>query len=231
MRVCHTKTERLIWSSTPSISTHGGLRQKLHDAIRARKCIRCMNTGHLRSACTEAPKSWEADFNQGKAAFWGPKLQQAWPQWSLNPSTVPTTEYHLNLLVVTDSNHQIALDTCSEVSLGQSNVLSDLRLAQKRTFIEGIGGIKILEMEGDILLAGKRKITVFAVESSDLPPDTPILLGVPHLRALAVSLDFALLHSHCEIEEAMKFGRPPPFPWWVSVAPKTRLGVCFCTLL
>ena len=98
----------------------GGLRQKLHDAIRARKCIRCMNTGHLRSACTEAPKSWEADFNQGKAAFWGPKLPQARPQWSLNPSTVPNTEYHLNLLVVTDSERQIALDTCSEVSLGQS---------------------------------------------------------------------------------------------------------------
>ncbi len=109
-----------------------GLRQKLHDAIRARKCIRCMNTGHLRSACTEAPKSWEADFNQGKAAFWGPKLQQARPQWSLNPSTVPTTEYHLNLLVVTDSNRQIALDTYSEVSLGQSNFLSDLRLANKK---------------------------------------------------------------------------------------------------
>ncbi len=70
----------------------GGLRQRLHDAIRARKCIRCMNTGHLRSTCPEPPKSWEEDFNKGRAAFWGPKLQQSRPQWSLNPSTVPTTE-------------------------------------------------------------------------------------------------------------------------------------------
>ena len=66
-------------------------------------------------------------------------------------------------------------------------------------------------MEGDILLAGTKKITVFAVESTDLPPDTPILLGVPHLRALSVSLDFALLHPHCEIKEAMKFGCLSPF--------------------
>ena len=36
----------------------GGLRQKLHEAIRARKCIRCMAAGHLRSACPEPPKSW-----------------------------------------------------------------------------------------------------------------------------------------------------------------------------
>ncbi len=58
----------------------GGLRQKLHDAIRARKCIRCMAVGHLRSSCPEPPKSWEADFNQGRAAFWGPKPKQSRPQ-------------------------------------------------------------------------------------------------------------------------------------------------------
>jgi hypothetical protein len=35
----------------------GGQRQKLHDAVRARKCIRCMAVGHLRFTCPEAPKS------------------------------------------------------------------------------------------------------------------------------------------------------------------------------
>jgi hypothetical protein len=75
----------------------GGLRQKIHDTIRACKCICCLQAGHLRSACAEPPKSWEVDFNQGKAAFWGPKLKQARPQWTIetltlyqHPSTVIT---------------------------------------------------------------------------------------------------------------------------------------------
>jgi hypothetical protein len=42
-----------------------GLRQKLHDVIRARKCIRCMAVGHLGSSCPEPPKSWEADLIVG----------------------------------------------------------------------------------------------------------------------------------------------------------------------
>jgi hypothetical protein len=66
-------------------------------------------------------------------------------------------------------------------------------------------------MEGDVLLAGNRKITVFAVEEQDLPPNTPILLGVPHILALSVSLDFALYHPSCEIKEAMDFSLSPVF--------------------
>ena len=68
-----------------------------------------------------------------------------------------------------------------------------------------------MEMEGDILLAGKSKITVFLVEEEDFPPNTPILLGVPHLLELSVSLDFALSNPGCELKEAMDFGLSPVF--------------------
>ena len=60
-------------------------------------------------------------------------------------------------------------------------------------------------------MAGKIKITVFSVEEEDLPPQTPILLGVPHILALSVSLDFALSHPGCELIDAMSFGLPPVF--------------------
>ncbi len=59
----------------------GGLRQKIHQAIRAKYCIRCWSPDHLRSSCSDPPKKWEEDFNKGKAAFWGPKPKQARPQW------------------------------------------------------------------------------------------------------------------------------------------------------
>jgi hypothetical protein len=79
-----------------------------------------MAAGHLRSACPEPPKSWEADFNAGKAAFWGPKLKQARPKWAVKDNLVPASSYRDSLLLVTDYNRQIALDTGSEVSIGQS---------------------------------------------------------------------------------------------------------------
>ena len=59
----------------------GGLRQKVHQAIRDKHCIRCWSAQHLRSSCPEPAKKWEEDFNKGKAAFWGPKPKQARPQW------------------------------------------------------------------------------------------------------------------------------------------------------
>ncbi len=73
-----------------------------------------MAAGHLRSACPEPPKSWEADFNTGKAAFWGPKLKQARPQWTVKAKRVAeyrdnllVPEYRDNLLLVTDYNRPI----------------------------------------------------------------------------------------------------------------------------
>jgi hypothetical protein len=115
------------------------------------------------------------------------------------------------LLLVTDYNRQVALDTGSEVSIGQSKYLIDRRIAKTPVLVNSIGGIKKLELEGDVLLAGKRKITVFLVEEEDLPPNTPILLGVPHILELSVSLDFALAHPGCELKEAMDFGLSPVF--------------------
>ena len=112
----------------------GGLRQKLHDAIRARKCIRCMASGHLRSACPEPPKSWEADFNAGKAAFWGPKVKQARPQWLPQTPELKYPPTRTKLLMAFDAGRNIALDTCSEISIGRKELLSNLRLAEKAIF-------------------------------------------------------------------------------------------------
>jgi hypothetical protein len=177
----------------------GGLRQKLHDAIRARNGIRCMATGHLRSNCSEPPKSWEEDFNKGKADFWGPKVKQSRPQLLHHTPDPQEPQVQTNLLVVRDGGLRIALDTCSEISIGRKKKLKNLRLVENPIFVQGIGGMLPLEVEGDFLLAGKIKITVFCVRKRDLPPNTEILL-----KSLPVSLDFVMLNPQCRVEEAMK---------------------------
>ena len=64
--------------------------------------------------------------------------------------------------MVFDAGRNIALDTCSEISIGRKELLSHLRLAEKAIFLEGIGGRVFLAEEGDFLLAdNKTKITVF----------------------------------------------------------------------
>ena len=64
-----------------------------------------------------------------------------------------------------------------------------------------------LEEEGDILLADNKKITVFAVSQSNLPPNAQILLGIEHLKGLQVSVDFAIHRPLCQLSEAMAFGK------------------------
>jgi hypothetical protein len=165
-----------------------------------------MAPGHLRSSCPEPPKSWEADFNQGKAAFWGPKVKQSRPQWSPSTATLRGPQPHTKLLIVLDAGRKIALDTCSEVSIGSFQFLKNIRLAKKAILIEGVGGMVLLREEGDVSLAGNRKITVFGVGQSNLPPNTQVLLGIEHLKGLRISLDFALHHPFCEMEEAIAAG-------------------------
>jgi hypothetical protein len=100
----------------------------------------------------------------------------------------------MDLLFVTDAGRIIALDTCSEVSIGLIDSLKNVRLTQKPVCVEGIGGMRVLELEGDFLLVENSEITLFCVEHSDLPPGTQALLGLSHVKSLALSLDFALLH-------------------------------------
>jgi hypothetical protein len=89
----------------------GGLRQKIHQAIRAKQCIRCWSSDHLRSSCTELPKKWEEDYNKGKDAFWSPKPRQSPPQWICpsRPTDAPGSLTHL--LFAQDAGRRIALDT------------------------------------------------------------------------------------------------------------------------
>ncbi len=65
----------------------------------------------------------------------------------------------------------------------------------------------LLEEEGDILLADSKKITVFAVSQSNLPPGAQILLGIEHLKELQISVDFAMLRPFCQLSEARAFGK------------------------
>jgi hypothetical protein len=58
-----------------------------------------------------------------------------------------------------------------------------------------------------IFLADSKKITVFAVSQSNLPPNAQILLGIEHLKDLKISVDFAMLRPSCQLSEAMAFGK------------------------
>jgi hypothetical protein len=77
----------------------GGLRRKIHDAIRAKKCIRCFAEGHLRSSCPEGPRSWEDDFNRGKDAFWKPQQKQSRPQWLVSSPSSDTRPRYLTATI------------------------------------------------------------------------------------------------------------------------------------
>jgi hypothetical protein len=170
----------------------GGLRQKVHQAIRDKHCIWCWSSQHLRSSCPEPAKKWEEDFNKGKAAFWGPKPKQARPQW-LKPlhRRTPLLNFDQELLFAVDLDHLISLDTASEVSIGVIDILNNVRLAKNPVFVEGIGGTQHFCFEGELLLAGGLQLTVFAGKKGDSPPDFHALLGIKHIQDLSVSLDYA----------------------------------------
>ena len=55
-------------------------------------------------------------------------------------------------------------------------------------------------------MAGNVEVTVFAVENTDLPPGTRVLLGNPHLKSLGMSLDFVQQHPGCQLSEALAVG-------------------------
>jgi hypothetical protein len=107
------------------------------------------------------------------------------------------------MLFAHEGEMKIALDTGSEISIGQKEFLKNVRLVDEEVLVESLGGIRQLYLEGEILLAGNVEITVFAVENKDLPPGTSVLLGNPHLKGLGVSLDYAQLHPGCLFSEAL----------------------------
>ena len=150
----------------------GGLRQKIHKAIRAKQCIRCWSSDHLRSSCTEPPKKWEEDYNKGKDSFWSPKPHQSRPQWicpSRSPDAPGSRTY---LLFAQDAGRRIALDTCSDISIGRFDVLKNVRFVQNTILVEGVGGKCLFDLEGEFSLDGTMEVTVFAVGPGDLPPDS-----------------------------------------------------------
>ena len=205
----------------------GGLRQKIHKAIRAKQCIRCWSVDHLRSSCPEPPKKWEDDYNKGKDSFWTPKLPQSRPQWFCPAPIRTALEFSSSLLFARDSDHLIALDTCSDVSIGQIEFLKNVRLVEKGILVEGCGGRMLFEMEGELSLAGNLEVTVFAVKKGDLPPNAHALLGNLHLKQLRVSLDFAQNHPYCSLEDAIDYGRTLVFPRTLLLPVTPALAVTF----
>ena len=133
----------------------GGLRQKVHQAIRDKHCIRCWSSQHLRSSCPEPAKKWEEDFNKGKAEFWGPRPKQSRPQW-VKPLAHQSPPFNLEheLLFAVDLDHFISLDTANEVSIGLFDILKNVRLAKNPVLVEGLGGTQHFGLEGELLLAG-----------------------------------------------------------------------------
>jgi hypothetical protein len=76
-----------------------------------------------------------------------------------------------------------------------------------------------LELEGEFSLVDNSEITLFCVEHSDLPPGNQALLGLSHVKSLALSLDFALLHPYCDLRAAKEFARASPLWDRSSVLP------------
>jgi hypothetical protein len=131
---------------------------------------------------------------------------------ALHPPVLRQSSFVSSLLFARDSNLVLALDTCSDVSIGRIEFLKDVRLVKKTILVEGCGGRLLFEMEGELSLVGNLEITVFAVEKGDLPPNSHALMGNPHLRQLRVSSDFAQNHPHCRLEDAIDYGRSLVFP-------------------
>jgi hypothetical protein len=181
----------------------GGLRRKIHDAIRAKKCIRCFAEGHLRSSCPEGPRSWEDDFNRGKDAFWKPQQKQSRPQWLISG---PSSETRPRYLTATVGGKSIMLDTASDGSIGRIDFLENLRLARKTATVQGVGGEGVFEVEGDFSLNEKCFLTLFAVSRTELPPGIVALIGNEHLVELGVSLDYAQAHPDAALQAAIRAG-------------------------
>jgi hypothetical protein len=73
------------------------------------------------------------------------------------------------------------LDTASDVSLGNFSFLTNLRLAEKTTIVQGVGGKGVFKVEGDLSLDERHFLTLFAVPPSELPPGIVALIGNKHL--------------------------------------------------
>jgi hypothetical protein len=138
----------------------------------------------------------------------GPETQIGTPQWlkPLGRQNSPLNSDH-ELLFAVDLGRRISLDTASEVSIGQIDILKNVRLAENPVFVEGIGGTQHFCLEGDLLLAGGLLLTVFAGKKGNLPPDFHALLGTKHVQDLGVSLDYALDNPGCSLQQAMAVRR------------------------
>jgi hypothetical protein len=76
------------------------------------------------------------------------------------------------LLFAQDAGRRIALDTCSDISIGRFDVLKNVRFVQNTILVEGVGGKCLFDLEGEFSLDGTMEVTVFAVGPGDLPPDS-----------------------------------------------------------
>jgi hypothetical protein len=209
--------------------SEGSLRKRLWDRMTSRKCVRCASDKHLRSACTEARQVWEDDFDLGPS-FWVPKSQQRC-QWTPDfPSS--------NVLHLSSDYGMIAIDTCSDVSTAVSSILLNVRSCPPLS-LHHVGGTTTFDTCGDLLILD-RKFTLYAVSKEDLPPGFSMLLGMPDIRELGVSLDFAIAHPGCALLDCVpdRGGKPLPsksfprilFPLWVIFIAMILFATAFASV-
>ena len=164
---------------------------------------------------------WEDDFDVGPA-FWSPKQQRL--QWT------PEQQHPSSVLHVSSAHGLIAIDTCSDVSIGETLSLSNVRGCSPVS-LHHLGGTTVLDTCGDVRI-NDRTLTVFAVSEKELPPGFTMLLGVPDLKHLDVSFDFVRDHPGCSMTDAIQGLEPLDshktvyttlYPLWATLICSTHL--------
>ena len=94
----------------------------------------------------------------------------------------------------------IALDTCSDVSTGLIECLTNVRSCPP-VLLHHLGGVTTLDRCGDVVVVD-RTLTVFVVSASGLPDGVMLLFGMPEIVKLDISLDFVVKQPNCSIADA-----------------------------
>ncbi len=81
----------------------------------------------------------------------GPKGQAISAAVALSyPPRRAAPEPFSDMLFAMESGRRISLETGSEISIGQIETLRNVRLVEEAVFVQGVGGICLFELEGDL---------------------------------------------------------------------------------
>ena len=218
----------------------GGLRQRVWTALQSNKCVRC-GGDHLRQACSEAEKAWEKDFNVG-AAFWAPKtkkstgkIKEQRAQTFSSPDPNQSASSVLEVSLCAEQEQWVALDTCSDVSMAEASLVSNLRVAKEEVSLNTAAGLVTFSVEGDLVFPDGFIAVVLVVPRETLPNGCCALLGVEDLKRGQVDVNGVLYQDKqtwVEVRKGLgeaKFGTesavvPPKKGWF-------RIGVAIVAVI